>query len=50
MYSNKVISTDLRVCHVLRQMSSAFRVLKKVSTAALLSASLALLRFKRTLD
>ncbi len=35
MYSNKAISTCLRVCHVLRQMSSALRVLKKVSTAAL---------------
>jgi len=37
MYSNKADSTCRRVCQMLRQMSSAMRVLKKVSTTALSS-------------
>jgi hypothetical protein len=35
MYSNKASSTCRRVSHTLRQINSAFRVLKKVSTTAL---------------
>jgi hypothetical protein len=35
MYSNKAASVCLRVCHMLRQINSALRVLKKVSTTAL---------------